>query len=332
MERAALEAGEMSANTSIEWTDASWNPIRGLKGRWSCTKVSPGCQNCYAEAMNVRFGGPPYTVGEDGLRLDYEALELPLRWRKPRRVFVCSMTDLFDTRVPAPWIEKIFDVMVRASHHTYQVLTKRSNRMRDILGPRPRGIGLYAAEGLVPRPWPHIWLGVSVEDQERADERVPDLLETPAAVRFVSAEPLLGPVDFTRVDGSTRDALKGYDFELIEPWPDNPPKVDWVIVGGESGPGARPCDLAWIRSIRDQCRAAGAAVFVKQLGRWIAGDHAGFCAQSWLFPGGSRWVPPVIGYRADHRPEGAVAFSLMDLKGGSWSEWPADLRVREWPT
>lgn len=294
----------MSAKTGIEWTDATWNPIRGVRGKWSCVKVSPGCANCYAEAMNVRFGGPRYTVGADELRLDPDVLAEPRQWKKPRRVFVCSMTDLFEERVKDEWIESVWTTMGRSPNHTFQVLTKRAERMRDVMAGLPT--------------LPNVWLGVSVEDQERADERIPLLLQTPAAVRFVSAEPLLGPVDFLRLgtmDDGTRGALS-YDALAggwwhrrgrAERWirRDEGPRLDWVIVGGESGPGARPMDLAWARSTVKQCRAAGVAVFVKQLG--ARPDGAGFS----------------VAARYTGR--------LRDRKGGDPSEWPDDLRVREWP-
>jgi protein gp37 len=214
----------MSDKSAIEWTDATWNPITG------CTQVSPGCDHCYALTFAERFRGVPGHHFEQGfdLRLWPARLELPLTWKKPRRIFVNSMSDLFHQDVPTEFIRQVFDTMVRADWHTYQVLTKRSARLAR-LGPT--------------LPWPpHIWAGVSVES-ERYLWRVDQLRRVPAAVRFISAEPLLGP-------------LHGLDLRGIH----------WVITGGESGAGHRPCDPVWVRDIRDRCLAAGAAFFHKQWG------------------------------------------------------------------
>lgn len=214
----------MARDSSIEWTDATWNPVRG------CTKISPGCKNCYAERFAERFrgvAGHPYGAGFD-LRLVPEKLEEPFRWRKPLRIFVNSMSDLFHEDVPESYVRSVFDVMSRAPWHSFQVLTKRSERLRSI----------------APRlPWgENVWVGVSVESHEYV-HRIVDLLTVPAHIRFLSIEPLLGPIPELPLDG-----------------------LDWVIVGGESGPGARPMNLAWARSIRDQCRRAGVPIFLKQLG------------------------------------------------------------------
>ncbi|MBI3967433.1 MAG: phage Gp37/Gp68 family protein [Chloroflexi bacterium] len=214
----------MADNSTIEWTDASWNPITG------CTQVSPGCDHCYALRFAERFRGVPRHPYEQGfdLKLWPERLALPLQWQRPRRIFVNSMSDLFHTDVPTGYIRQVFDTMVAADWHTYQVLTKRANRLAR----------------LAPElPWPdHIWAGVSVESNEYA-WRVDYLRQVPAAVRFISAEPLLGQLDAVRLDG-----------------------VDWLITGGESGPKHRPCDLAWIAQLRDRCLAAGIAFFLKQWG------------------------------------------------------------------
>jgi len=187
-------------------------------------------------------------------------------------------------------------------------------------------------------PLPNVWLGVSAEDQQRADERIPLLLQTPAAVRFVSAEPLLGPIRFKQQnpDGFWPPNAPQPDVAWLrhKDWPDDfqywTTGLDWVIVGGESGPGARPMDLAWARSIVEQCKAAGVACFVKQLGAWIAGPDDGFVVQRWLMSD-RVFVPPLIGPMAFARPDGAHAFGITDRKGGDPSEWPEDLRVREWP-
>ena len=219
----------MADHSKIEWTDATWNPVRG------CTKISPGCAHCYAETFAERFRGVkghPYEQGFD-LRLVPQKLEEPLSWHKPRRVFVNSMSDLFHEAVPDDYIAAVADVMVRASRHTYQVLTKRSDRMRDLLKTRLR----FAAEK------PHIWWGVSVENKACGLPRIAHLHSSPAAVKFLSIEPLLE--DIGRLDLSA---------------------IHWVIVGGESGFGARPIRREWVISIRKQCRQNGVPFFFKQWG------------------------------------------------------------------
>jgi protein gp37 len=214
----------MADKSAIEWTEATWNPVTG------CTRVSPGCDHCYAMTFAERFRGVPGHPYEQGfdLRLWPERLELPLRWRQPRRIFVNSMSDLFHRDVPTEYIERIFDVMARTERHTFQVLTKRSARLAH-LGPI--------------LPWrPNIWVGVSIESS-RYRWRADHLRRTPAHVRFISAEPLLGPLDQVDLTG-----------------------IDWLITGGESGHGCRPCDPAWVRTLRDRCQAAGIAFFHKQWG------------------------------------------------------------------
>lgn len=248
--------------TGIEWTDASWNPLRG------CSRVSEGCRNCYAERMALRFGAPPKgpfknVVNESGwngqIELAEHKLTEPLSWKAPRRIFVNSMSDLFHEKVPDEWIAEIWRVMFKVQRHTYQVLTKRAERMAELT---PRLVEVFGV-------LPNIWLGVSVEDQAAADERIPHLLRTPAAVRFLSVEPLLGPV---RIGFRGQDS--GYrEKQRQRPVPEssilNPdPCLHWVIVGGESGPGARPMHPDWVRSIRDQCQAAGVPFFFKQWGEW----------------------------------------------------------------
>jgi len=219
----------MSVSSNIEWTDATWNPIRG------CTKISPGCAHCYAETFAERFRGVPDHPYEQGfdLRLVPEKLAEPLRWGKPRRIFVNSMSDLFHEDVSTEYIESVVRVMQAANWHTYQVLTKRSERMRDLLTGRLRFGGEL----------PHVWWGVSVENRHHGLPRVEHLRDAPAQLRFLSVEPLLE--DLGIVD------LKG---------------IAWVIVGGESGHGARPLDPAWVRSLRDQCEAADVRFFFKQWG------------------------------------------------------------------
>lgn len=269
----------MSDGTSIEWTDASWNPLRSRNGDtervgWHCEHVSEGCRNCYAEAINRRLGTgldyKPSYRSDVGVFLDEKALLLPLKWRKPRRIFVCSMTDLFADFVTDEMIDKVFAVMALAPQHTFQVLTKRSARMRAYITSRRRDTvysemavirGVEGDHDLrIDWPLPNVWLGISAEDQKTADERIPDLLQTPAAVRFLSAEPLLGPMNLRGWE--TYDhGCAGEPGEVI-------PRIDWVIVGGESGPHARPMHPDWARAIRDQCVAAGVPFFFKQWGHW----------------------------------------------------------------
>jgi len=233
--------------SKIEWTEETWNPIVG------CTKVSAGCAHCYAERMANRLkamGRPEYqdVVNGNGrwtgrVTLVPERLEQPLRWRKPRTVFVCSMSDLFHPKVPMYYHVNIWRAMADTPQHTYQILTKRPRAMRGRLEPLSQTFGVL----------PNVWLGVTAENQEAADERIPLLLQTPAAVRFVSAEPLLGPITL----GGAVDYYHGNAYK---------PTLDWVIVGGESGPGARPMHPDWARSLMDQCQSAGVAFFFKQWG------------------------------------------------------------------
>lgn len=214
----------MADGSAIEWTEATWNPVTG------CTKVSAGCKHCYAETFAERWRGVPGHPYEQGfdLRLWPERLDQPQRWRRPRLIFVNSMSDLFHERVPDDFIGQVFEAMAEAPHHTFQVLTKRPER------------ALALADAL---PWPeHVWMGVSIEDM-RVANRADALRAIPAAVRFVSAEPLLGPLDAMPLDG-----------------------INWVIAGGESGPRHRPVDPEWVRSLRDHCADADVAFFFKQWG------------------------------------------------------------------
>jgi protein gp37 len=219
----------MSYRSRIEWTDATWNPVRG------CTKVSPGCKHCYAETFAERFRGVPGHPFEQGfdLRLVPEKLDEPLRWRSPRKIFVNSMSDLFHEGVPVAYIARIGEVMRKASWHVFQVLTKRSERMHDLLSGELRWLGEL----------PHVWFGVSVENRTYGLPRVDALRRAPVQVRFLSVEPLLE--DLGQLD------LRG---------------IDWVIVGGESGPRARPMREEWVLSIQRQCAIHGVAFFFKQWG------------------------------------------------------------------
>jgi len=296
--------------TPIEWTEESWNPIVG------CSILTPGCTNCYAmkmaariEAINreareterasgkkrsvaARYDGTTKIVNGAAVwtgkmaQAPENILLAPLKRKKPTTYFVNSMGDLFHESVPDEWIDQVFAVMALCPQHTFQVLTKRAERMRDyvnaVVSDRTR-FTKWAARGSdiarscdraseVPAHWPldNVWLGVSTERQKEADERIPLLLQTPAAVRFVSAEPLLGPIDLTRIGLSEKtvnhlgfytNATTGHPQHSI-------PRLDWVIVGGESGPGARPMHPQWVRALRDQCDAAEVCFFFKQWGEW----------------------------------------------------------------
>jgi protein gp37 len=296
----------MADGTRIEWTDATWNPITG------CSVVSPGCTNCYAMKLaGTRLKHHPSRKGlttltkagpvwNGKLRFNEGWLDQPLRWREPRMIFVCAHGDLFHEAAPDEWIDRVFAVMAMSTQHTFQVLTKRPERMQEYLeaGPirREAIIGqmhmLGAHFAAIPWPLPNVWLGVSVERQQEADERVPILLGTPAVVRWISAEPLLGPVDLTTIDvsGDREIAPLGWNHlgRLAEGEPEGP-RLDWVVVGGESGKDARPMHPDWARSLRDQCSAAGVPFFMKQLSG----------------PGGR-------------------AIKEID-------RFPIDLRIREWP-
>lgn len=284
-------------STLIEWSDESWNPIRArLRSDptvigWHCEHASPGCEHCYSETRNRsgRCNMGTKLLYKPGHRKDIEVfldeaqLLKPLRWKKGRKVFVCSMTDLFADFVPAAMIDRIFAVMALCPQHTFQVLTKRADRMRVYMKTgrhveiqfQTRSLGLtelkrsermrsHVHRGAL-LPLPNVWLGVSVEDQQRADERIPDLLATPAAIRWISAEPLLGHISIFR-----------------GPWsgPDGPPRsrsdiIDWVVAGGESGPSARPMHPDWACFLRDQCAAADVPFFFKQWGEFLDFQHLG---------------------------------------------------------
>lgn len=305
--------------TKIEWTHrpgttgVSWNPIRarnkatGGVGHF-CVHVSAGCANCYAERMQKRlFNNPIRYAAQDREKveifLDDMILTNPLRWKKPRTIFICSMTDLFGEWVEDAWLDSIFAVMALCPQHTFIVLTKRPARMRDYfctddLAERwweagdimaceinlPEGHGgnpyLNAGKGKTPIPLPNVWLGVSVEDQTAADLRIPDLLATPAAVRFLSIEPLLGPIDCRWTDWAHKATGESYRQYLEREGGANEyeglRKIDWLIIGGESGPGARPMHPDWARSLRDQCGAAGVPFFFKQWGEWLPLGQSGF--------------------------------------------------------
>jgi protein gp37 len=255
--------------TGISWCDSTWNPVTG------CTKVSQGCKNCYAERMSKRLQAMGQANYANGFQVTCheDALGLPATWKKPRRIFVNSMSDLFHPDVPTRFIEAVFGRMESYDWHTYLVLTKRPKRMREFCRVWWGGQDIADEMG-------HIWLGVSAENQETADERIPLLLQTPAAVRFVSCEPLLGKILLD--DGETSwlscdGTNKSGDEHLFFCCNQNARRlphfhgIDWVIVGGESGPKARPMHPDWARGIRDQCVAAGVPFFFKQQGGWAEG-------------------------------------------------------------
>ncbi len=355
----------MSQATSIEWTDRNWPFARG------CQRVSPGYQNCYAERMAARFSKPGLwghgfaTMTSAGPRWTGKVeflpgeMSAPLGVRKPQRFFP-STIDPFHEDIEDQQLDGVFATMALAQAlgrgHTFQLLTKRPARAKAYLSGKLKDDLAEAAfqyygedaacalensingalgEGRnVGWPLRNVWLGVSVEDQERADERIPLLLQTPAAVRWVSYEPALGPVDFRPFVGPWRcgnhQAVTFNDCpSCIEA--KTAPRINWIVVGGESGPGARPMDRAWLEAIVSECKAAMVPVFVKQMGKWLTGSHEGFSPSHWDMGNGRIFVPPVIGPYVGQRPEGAVAFSVDGQKGGNQSDWPEPLRVREFP-
>ena len=273
-------------STKIEWTDETWSPITG------CTKISAGCANCYAERMARRLAGRygyPKAPHHFDVTLRPERLEQPLRWRKPRMIFVCSMSDLFHEDVPFEFVDLVFLTMTACNGlHIFQVLTKRPGRMLEYFNSKQ----YYSSPQYHAYSLPNVWLGVTAENQAAADERIPLLLQTLAAVRFVSCEPLLGAINLN-LSSMSSDGYKmlshwygpdGFDKTGSQPEREQQ-KLDWVIVGGESGPGARPMHPHWARSLRDQAQAAGVPYFFKQWGRWaplgpvhynpaFSGDHA----------------------------------------------------------
>ncbi len=346
---------ELMGKTSIEWTDVTWNPVRG------CSRVSEGCRNCYAERMAARFSEPPplgdapfYGYAEmtpqgprwtGRVELIPSKVDEPLRWKRPCRVFVNSMSDLFHEALTDDAIDQVFAVMALAIKHTFQILTKRPERMRRYFSGAANGATRESAVASsmdqpsafsLPRgrsfprfpagwPLPNVWVGVSCEDQQRADERIPLLLQTPAAVRFVSLEPLLSAVDLTAetmthcnftaenpVAGECEHGLACRERSYLD-------YLDLIIVGGESGPNARPCDVRWIRSIVQQCREAGVPCFCKQLGARPFVVEGSDDARSWAASGAAAAM------------DDCGQIHTRNPKGGDPEEWPEDLRVRQWP-
>lgn len=338
--------------TKIEWTEETWNPLKG------CRRCSPGCEHCYAERMAYRFSGPgmPYEglvqIGKQGPHWTGKSgegeFEIPLHWRKARRIFVCSMSDLFFEEHTDEQIAAVFGVMAACPQHTFQVLTKRPERAREWFAnlapvlsagtqPHPIASVRYAAQIRLDRkhhqrlyqdslaaqwPLPNVEIGISAENNKYLDDRASILIDLPAARRFISAEPLLEEISlFAYLKTPLRDECLR-NLRSAEK-----PGLDWVIVGGESGPGARRFDIGWARSIVKQCRDANVPVFVKQLGALPLGlpscagcedlEHEGEeCGLCWDV------VEVLDGKRVLH---------LRDKKGGDMTEWPEDLRVREMP-
>lgn len=359
----------MSDNSAIEWTDATWNPVVG------CSRVSAGCDHCYAVGMTRRLEGMSKAVGLGGdrkanyrgltielpqasidrgvgvngrhfngeVRCVEEALHIPLCWKKPVRIFVNSMSDLFHPKVPFEFIDQVFAVMALSPKHTFQVLTKRPERMAEYLAADdlPRRVceamcnrfpyyevtkthRPYHVRSCQCWPLPNVWLGTSCEDQAAADERILYLLACPAAIRFLSCEPLLGPINLNEhwlryTYGTARMALVEHEQRVAEGKPIRRPAlgaVDWVIVGGESGTRARVCNVDWIRSIVQQCSGV-LPCFVKQLGSFVRDDIGD----------GDEW-PPCTSWETNGCDTRVL---LKSRKGGEPSEWPEDLRVREMP-
>ncbi len=326
----------------IAWTEQTWNPIRG------CSRVSEGCRFCYAETVAARFSDPgmayaglakrtaagPRWTGE--VRLIEEHLLDPLRWTRPRRIFVNSMSDLFHEKLTDDEIARVFSVMAakKCERHTFQVLTKRAARMRRWVIEQCDGVLYAAAQGnpIVPS---NIWLGVSVENQAAAEERIPELLGTPAAVRWLSVEPQIGPVDLSKWLKPTLVTNDGDRLQQPDPrivgaggrweWSG----LNWVVIGGESGPGARPFEIQWARDLVAQCKAAGVAVFVKQLGTVPMMPEATWREE---FEDQMRQCPiPLLNAAIrDRVPPGFVGMKFTG-KGGDPAEWPPELRVREYP-
>lgn len=308
----------MSDNSMIEWTDASWPVTVG------CDHISAGCDNCYAARLaSGRLAHQPVYAGlaEHGkfngtVRCLPERLDWPSKWRKPRRIFVCSMSDLFHQAVPDEFIAKVFAAMASSPRHTFQVLTKRHDRMRSLVGSDDFR---KSVQRRIPSgedwPLPNVWLGVSAEDQHWAEIRVHALLRTPAAVRWVSAEPLLGPIDLRNLrarNGALIDALCG-DVKSPggEIYAACPGSVSWVVAGGESGAGARPMHPDWARALRDQCQSARVPYLFKQWGshRWVGHSAYDEATQCWVDDG----IEP---QRVSKKLAGRV------LDGRTWDEFP----------
>lgn len=316
----------MGKETAISWTDSTFNPW------WGCTPISPGCAHCYAATLDHRTGGDCFGAGKTRRTFGEKHWNDPLRWNKaaekegkPRLVFVASMADVFDAEAPAGELEKLWDVIRKTPHLIWQILTKRADRIAMSL-PSDWGEG-----------FPNVWLGVTAENQEMADARIPLLLlDIKAAKRFVSLEPLLGPVDLARITilepepphgpGVYLDALRGH---VIGPDDMLDAKIDWVIAGGETGPGARPMNPEWARSLRDQCQAAGVPFFFKQWGEWgpMEGSGSGYPTPVCFWNStrsGTRdgWIGGVTSEATSHVVRVGKKAAGRELDGRTWEEMP----------
>ena len=249
------------ADSNIQWTDKVWNPVTG------CSKVSAGCENCYAETMTKRLKGMGVEKYKNGFVPAFhpETLSIPSKWKKPCKIFVNSMSDLFHKEIPFTFINEVFRTIYNNKRHTFQILTKRPERIKEYFE--------YVKYIEFPKQFPNLWLGVSVENQETADERIPVLLATPAAVRFVSVEPMLGPVDLKNIRHYNSHGEHICSYQVLEPITNakcgNRPALDWVICGGETGKNARECSMSWIITLQEQCQQANVPFFLKDCGEYI---------------------------------------------------------------
>jgi protein gp37 len=315
------------ATTKIEWTDRVWNPVTG------CAKVSEGCRNCYAKALHdmrhkAYLDGKKmpdqYAVPFEQVLCHENRLNDPFHWKKPSRVFVNSMSDLFHPDVPAEFILRVWITMALANRHTFIILSKRPDRMQNLLTHwMPGAFGISTLNlSLMKKPLKNVWLGVSVEDQKTADERIPLLLQTPAAMRLVSVEPMLGPIDL---------GLLG-TIPHSSPYALTSDKLHWVICGGESGPKARPMHPDWARSLRDQCQAADVPFFFKQWGEWaLQGESDAKAKNFGVIAPDSTWYEKHTGWngRPSDPDTGEACMRLVGKKaagrlldGREWNEFP----------
>lgn len=321
----------MGIETGIQWTDHSFNPW------WGCARVSPGCVHCYAETMAARWGTKWGTQAERRFFGDKHWNE-PERWNKAaekagvrRRVFCASMADVFEDRRDLDVHRaRLWKLITRTPNLDWQLLTKRPEHA-DRLWAQAMVDAFDGLPLIGPRWLSNVWLGTSVEDQKRADERIPELLGVPAAVRFLSVEPLLGPVDLGRYLWDDGESVEGIPAQPSSPRD----SIGWVIVGGESGPGARPMQVEWARSIVRQCKDAGVSVFVKQLGARPTASYYDEAMREKYEHGGYDWPDPVGWHPGEGQPGAGALVSLTghfsSKKGGDPEEWPEDLRVREFP-
>ena len=291
----------MGKQTEIEWCDATWNPWYG------CRKVSAGCKFCYAEREMTRYGRDFGAV----TRAKDATFRAPLKWKEPKRIFTCSWSDWF-IKEADPWRAEAWNIIERPPQHTYLILTKRVER---IMSPNANHRLPWAPWE---KPWPNVWLGVSVENQEQADKRIPILLQIPAALHFVSYEPALGPIDLR-----SYLAIERLGDLAIEKSPDHKitRSLNWVIVGGESGRTARPFEVGWAFDVLDQCKAAGVPCFVKQMGSRVR------VSQETL----NRRFGGTMSFNTYDQVAEQFVITLDHNKGADMSEWPGALRVREWP-